>query len=268
MFLIPKVVIRRVEAICRNYFWDGSPDYHRVPLVSWDRVTMPKDAGGLGVKKVENWNWAAVDSPWTWKNVCKVKDKLKDGFGENCWLPDENGYRLKNGYKWLCIQQPKVDWCSLVWNSWNIPKHSIITWLIIQEGLNTKAKLFQSGFCEDTLCLICGEQPETITHLFYECHYSCRIKAALAVWMGRVFPTLADLQNGRTGSLQWKAMAMIFNVYLYTIWHQRNIARLHQFVVRPELLAAQIEEIAGRRGCSKAGPAMSNNTNGWLSCMQ
>ncbi|XP_074305092.1 uncharacterized protein LOC141640029 [Silene latifolia] len=135
MFLIPKSVIRRIEAICRNNFWDGRPDYHRVPLVAWDRVTMPKDAGGLGVKKVENWNWAAVgklvnwvytkadrlwirwisnvylkeqdwqsysppaDSPWTWKSVCKIKDKLKDGFGENCWLPDENGYTLRNGYK-------------------------------------------------------------------------------------------------------------------------------------------------------------------------
>ncbi|XP_074277747.1 uncharacterized protein LOC141601369 [Silene latifolia] len=228
---------------------------------------MPKDAGGLGVKKVENWNWAAVDSPWTWKNVCKIKDKLKDGFGENCWLPDENDYTLKNGYKWLCTQQPKMDWCSLVWNSWNISKHSIITWLIMQEGLNIIAKLFQFGFCEDNLCLICGEQPETITHLFYECNYSCRIKAALAVWLGRSFPNLTELQNGRQDSLQWKAMAIVFNVYLYTVWHRRNTTRLQHSVMRPELLAAQIEEVAGKRGCTKAGPGLSHITNGWLSCL-
>ncbi|XP_074304992.1 uncharacterized protein LOC141639913 [Silene latifolia] len=237
---------------------------------------MPKDAGGLGVKKVEEWNWAAVgklvnwvytkadrlwirwikdqyilkeqdwqtysppaDAPWTWKNVCKVKEKLKDGFGQNYWLADEHGYTLKNGYKWLCTHQAKVDWYPLVWNSWNIPKHSVITWFIMQEGLNTKAKLYQIGFCEDNLCLICGEQPETINHLFYECHYGCRIRAALAIWMGRVFPTITDLMNGRTGSLQWKAMAMIFNVYLYMIWHQRNFTRLHQSVVpvNPDAIA-------------------------------
>ncbi|XP_074288782.1 uncharacterized protein LOC141613939 [Silene latifolia] len=263
---------------------------------------MSKDAGGLGIKKVETWNWAAVgklvnwvyskadrlwirwinnvylktqdwhlyspsaDSPWTWKNICKTKDKLKEGFVENCWLPDEKGYTLKNGYRWLCTHQPEVDWCSLVWNSWNIPKHSIITWLIMQEGLNLKARLFQFGFYEDNLCLFCGEVPETIAHLFYDCIYSCRIKEALGVWLGRSFPSLIELQNGRRNFIQWKAMTMLFNIYIYTIWHQRNTIRLQQSVLRPELVAAQIEDIAGRRWCSKAGPGLYHRTNGWLSC--
>ncbi|XP_074283266.1 uncharacterized protein LOC141607820 [Silene latifolia] len=51
MFIIPKGVIRRIEGICRNFLWDGSSDYHRVPLVAWDKVTLPKDEGGLGIKK-------------------------------------------------------------------------------------------------------------------------------------------------------------------------------------------------------------------------
>ncbi|XP_074315571.1 uncharacterized protein LOC141651773 [Silene latifolia] len=95
------------------------------------------------IKKVESWNWAAVgklvnwvyskadrlwirwigsvylktqdwhsysppaDAPWTWKNICKTKEKLKEGFVGNYWVPDEKGYTLKNGYKWLCNQQPK-----------------------------------------------------------------------------------------------------------------------------------------------------------------
>ncbi|XP_074298814.1 uncharacterized protein LOC141629760 [Silene latifolia] len=53
MFIIPKGVIRRIEGICRNYLWDGSSDYHRVPLVAWDKVTLPKDEGGLAIKKAE-----------------------------------------------------------------------------------------------------------------------------------------------------------------------------------------------------------------------
>ncbi|XP_074283247.1 uncharacterized protein LOC141607797 [Silene latifolia] len=239
-------------------------------------TTLPKDAGGLGIKKAKTWNWAAVgklvnwvynkadrlrikwisnvylktqdwhsysppaDSPWTWKNICKIKEKLKEGFIENCWMPNEKGYTLKNGYVWLSTQQPKLDWCSLVWNSWNIPKHSIITWLIMQEGLNVKTRLFQFGYCEDNLCLFCGELPETIAHLFYDCIYSCKIREALAVWLGRSFPGLTELRNGRKNSMQWKATPILFNVYLYTIWHQRNNTRIQLSVLRPELVASQV----------------------------
>ncbi|XP_074300272.1 uncharacterized protein LOC141631508 [Silene latifolia] len=46
MFLIPKCVIRRIGAIGWNYLWDRSSDYHRVPLIAWDMVTLPKKAWG------------------------------------------------------------------------------------------------------------------------------------------------------------------------------------------------------------------------------
>ncbi|XP_074305916.1 uncharacterized protein LOC141641142 [Silene latifolia] len=75
----------------RNYLWDGSPDYHRVPLVAWDKVTLPKKEGGLGIKKVDVWNVARL-----------VKDKLKDGFIDNIWTLSSKGYIIKGGYDWLC----------------------------------------------------------------------------------------------------------------------------------------------------------------------
>ncbi|XP_074299730.1 uncharacterized protein LOC141630885 [Silene latifolia] len=51
IFLIPKSVIKRIEAICRNFLWARSSDYHRVPLVAWDTITLPKTEGGLGIKR-------------------------------------------------------------------------------------------------------------------------------------------------------------------------------------------------------------------------
>ncbi|XP_074270821.1 uncharacterized protein LOC141594724 [Silene latifolia] len=34
IFLIPKGVIKRIEAICRNFLWSGSSEYSRSPLVA------------------------------------------------------------------------------------------------------------------------------------------------------------------------------------------------------------------------------------------
>ncbi|XP_074305442.1 uncharacterized protein LOC141640609 [Silene latifolia] len=48
IFILPKYVIRRIEAVCRNFFWDGCAEYHRVSLVNWDTITLPKNEGRLG----------------------------------------------------------------------------------------------------------------------------------------------------------------------------------------------------------------------------
>ncbi|XP_074291935.1 uncharacterized protein LOC141618753 [Silene latifolia] len=186
MFVIPKAAIKRVEVICRNYLWDSSTEYHRVPLVGWDRVTMPKAAGGLGIKKASVWNIASLlvswltgftrslidygsngltvstskglpgmtihqqnDSTWTWKSICKVKEKIKDGFIDNVWTPHQKGYTIGDGYDWLMGNYTKQQWFTIVWNDWNIPKASSISWLIMQEGINIKSKLYAYGFCQD-----------------------------------------------------------------------------------------------------------------------
>ncbi|XP_074314256.1 uncharacterized protein LOC141649465 [Silene latifolia] len=119
IFLIPKCVVKRIEAVCRNYLWDGSADYHRVPSVGWDKVTLPKEEGGLGIKRTAIWNIASVaklvdwlyckadrlwiswvnkvhikgrnwhdyhppaDVAWSWKNVCKVKELIKAAYVED-----------------------------------------------------------------------------------------------------------------------------------------------------------------------------------------
>ncbi|XP_074292236.1 uncharacterized protein LOC141619110 [Silene latifolia] len=159
MFVIPKAAIKRVETICRNFLLDSSTEYHRVHLVGWDRVDR------LWIKWIDsvylkgaNWNdyTPSNDSTWTWKTICKVKEQLKNGFIDNCWAPHQKGYTIGNGYEWLMGTNPTQDWAKIVWNEWNVPKHSFNSWLIMQEGLNTKVKLFAYGvFVEDDMCVLC-----------------------------------------------------------------------------------------------------------------
>ncbi|XP_074283325.1 uncharacterized protein LOC141607874 [Silene latifolia] len=60
IFLIPKGVIRRIEAICENFFWSGESDYHRVPLIAWEKICCRKKEGGLNIKSAEVWNKATL----------------------------------------------------------------------------------------------------------------------------------------------------------------------------------------------------------------
>ncbi|XP_074271290.1 uncharacterized protein LOC141595221 [Silene latifolia] len=116
MFVLPKEIIARIEATCRNFLWDNSADYIRVPLVAWDKVCRPKEEGGLGLKNREsmnksmvgrlvNWiaekkdtiwvNWLqqnylkgtewidyipAAQSSWVWRRICRVKQELLPGY--------------------------------------------------------------------------------------------------------------------------------------------------------------------------------------------
>ncbi|XP_074314111.1 uncharacterized protein LOC141649317 [Silene latifolia] len=193
MFVIPQSVIKRIEAICRNYLWDGSPDFHRVPLVAWDKVTASKKDGGLGIKKADIWNLATeytppADNTWVWNNICKVRDKLKYGFVNGSWDHHPKGYTIRSGYDWLCPEQAAAVWSPVVWNNWNVPKHSMITWLMMHNGMNVKEKLFKIACCNNDLCTMCEVHTETVEHVFSECVYSYRIKAQLIQWFGGSLP--------------------------------------------------------------------------------
>ncbi|KAK4376022.1 hypothetical protein RND71_006699 [Anisodus tanguticus] len=60
MFILPKKVMKRLTAICRNFLWDGKEETRKVPLIAWDLVCKPKNMGGLGVINCIVWNEAAV----------------------------------------------------------------------------------------------------------------------------------------------------------------------------------------------------------------
>ncbi|XP_074300212.1 uncharacterized protein LOC141631444 [Silene latifolia] len=292
MFIIPKSVIKRIEAICRNYLWDGSSEYHRVPLVAWDKVTLPKPEGGLGIKKAELWNVATIGklvnwvyskadrlwirwinqvyikqqqlhnykppatAPWSWKNVCKVKELLKDGYVDDTWTAQVHGYSIRGGYDWLVMPHPKQDWTKQVWNNWNTPKHSMITWITLHGALNIKDKLFRIGCSNDNHCCCCDSMPETHEHLFIYCPYSSRIRGKLELWLGRPIPDVNDMVAGNAGSIMWKIMAVVMNAYCYNVWLQRNNTRINNFITRPEIVAKRIKEEARKRIKFKAGPNM------------
>lgn len=61
VFLLPSMVVKEIEQMCRSFLWCGSVEKKPMALVAWDRICVPKSEGGLGVKQVRVWNRAALE---------------------------------------------------------------------------------------------------------------------------------------------------------------------------------------------------------------
>ena len=68
LFILPKAVIRKVEQILRQFLWIGPQLGTRGTKVAWEDLSLPTKEGGLGIKKLDEWN-IAVMSKHLW-NLC------------------------------------------------------------------------------------------------------------------------------------------------------------------------------------------------------
>jgi hypothetical protein len=50
-FKAPCCVIKSLEMIQRNFLWGGGREEKKICWVKWDQICLPKEKGGLGVKK-------------------------------------------------------------------------------------------------------------------------------------------------------------------------------------------------------------------------
>jgi ribonuclease HI len=57
---IPKSCLHEIDKIQRAFIWGDSEEKKRMHLISWSRITMPKQCGGLGLRKLEFMNEACL----------------------------------------------------------------------------------------------------------------------------------------------------------------------------------------------------------------
>ncbi|XP_074267079.1 uncharacterized protein LOC141590381 [Silene latifolia] len=214
IFLIP------IEMICKNYLWNGDTQYHRVPLMAWQKVCCNKKEGGLGIKDARVWNIATVEKLVNWIYI-KV-DRL--------WVSLDAGYT------------PPVQWFKEVWDVWVLPKHSFIGWLIKHEALNTRVKLYSLGLCETNRCILCEREEEEHGHLFGNCAYSSRIFSLVDDWLQVNLSTAIGVSK-----LKKKAYRMIRMACWYAVWIERNQCRIDFKLRRPDHVADEVKLLVKTR---------------------
>ncbi|KAL9671780.1 hypothetical protein QQ045_009353 [Rhodiola kirilowii] len=126
---VPKVVIKGIERLMRNFLWDrgGSAKHH---WVNWDQVCMPKDEGGLGIRKLSDvkkclfnklaWRFLQNNSIWAkfarkkylhksyssaiWSSLKPYIRKMRQ---DSCWEIGKGDVLLSHFCEWLNVKLPK-----------------------------------------------------------------------------------------------------------------------------------------------------------------
>ncbi|XP_074290500.1 uncharacterized protein LOC141617214 [Silene latifolia] len=282
IFIIPKGVLNKINAICRNYLWDGNVEYIRVPMVSWDKSCSPKAEGGLGIRESYAWNLATVgklvwwiyccpdrlwvrwisnvylkgcswtdytplgDISWGWKTVCKARDKLAAGFTNGQWVLGNKGYTVNSGYELLRQKYQEVHW------------H--------KEALQLKDRLFTLGIASDDICFLCGAAAENFEHLFQTCVYSSRVMFEVARLYEFFIPPRNVVQwvgDCKLSQLKEGMILCLIHAAHYHIWLQRNKARVDDCILRPEAVLKFIKKDSVLWLKTKIGPCIDRRDQAW-----
>ncbi|XP_074310286.1 uncharacterized protein LOC141646187 [Silene latifolia] len=239
IFILPKTVISKIEAICRKYLWHGADHKESPALVSWDSICQPRKQGGLGLRDFHVWNLATVGKyawwvankedhlwvrwvhavyikssswweyisgsgcSWAWRKICQVKQLLKPYLSN---LFSEEHYTITAGYQWLKPTAGQVPWYPWMLNQWLIPRHHFMCWLLAQRRLLTQDRLLRMRIIQSNSCFLCGMQEENLNHLFFECPFS----------------------ETKRGHSRWRCGC-------------RNKCRVEESVVRPSVVLANVK---------------------------
>ena len=57
---LPIKVCDQVDKLIRDFLWGSTEEKRRIHLVCWDKVTLPKELGGLGLYKMKERNYAIL----------------------------------------------------------------------------------------------------------------------------------------------------------------------------------------------------------------
>ncbi|GAA0142491.1 hypothetical protein LIER_35578 [Lithospermum erythrorhizon] len=82
---LPAIVFSSIERIMKKFLWKGKANGKFLPKVAWKQATMRKNEGGLGIKKIKEWNVACMT-----QHLCNICDNKK-----TLWIKWLNNYSLK-----------------------------------------------------------------------------------------------------------------------------------------------------------------------------
>ncbi|XP_074315716.1 uncharacterized protein LOC141651925 [Silene latifolia] len=102
--LLPKVVIKKINKICKDFLWGIFDGARRHTFLKWQLLCSPKLEGGIGIKEVLSWNCAQMIK-WVWKLHNKPL---------SIWTRWVQTYVLKGQSLWSAKQTISNSW---YWNN-------------------------------------------------------------------------------------------------------------------------------------------------------
>ncbi|GJT02021.1 putative reverse transcriptase domain, reverse transcriptase zinc-binding domain protein [Tanacetum coccineum] len=100
VFVIPNRVLMDIEQCMRNFLWCPSSSSKGKAKVAWELVCLPKDEGGLGIRRLEHFNSALLVSH-IW-NLLSLKESL--------WVKWVHVYKLNGRNFWDVPIRGNMSW--------------------------------------------------------------------------------------------------------------------------------------------------------------
>ncbi|GJW86624.1 hypothetical protein Tco_0161964 [Tanacetum coccineum] len=128
VFILPSRVLLDIEQIMRSFLWKGRSK------VAWEVVCLPKDEGGLGVRRLDFFNKALMVSH-IWKLISNK---------ESLWVKWIHEYKLKGRNFWDIPLRGKMSWG---WRKILQLRPSIRDYMWYKLGNGSKASLWFDKWC-------------------------------------------------------------------------------------------------------------------------
>ncbi|GKB66961.1 hypothetical protein Tco_0928373 [Tanacetum coccineum] len=223
--------------------------------VAWEVVCLPKDEGGLGIRRLDLFNkalmathiwklltmkeslWVIQLRPFIRKFVAQDRDMYQAGSSSSSKVAD----LLATGslvwppelVVWHSFRprDVKVDWVDVVWFSICIPRHAFNLWLVIKKKLKMQDRL-SSWDVNGSLAMsypLCESQPDSHEHLFFECSFSMQVWRHMRDFVGlsHVQPSLYMIVKflipmAKRRTSKSVASKLVIDAAIYYIWPERN----------------------------------------------
>ncbi|XP_020683139.1 uncharacterized protein LOC110100086 [Dendrobium catenatum] len=145
---------------------------------------------------------------------------------------DRTSFCFKNFIVEFYSDYPTCNWYSMVWHKRHVIKHLVYVWLALKGALKTTDALSIRNIHIPTICSLCNQHDETISHLFFECSYSFSILNAMLPGMNSFLlkPNilqLFDWLNRKFNSNKELKCFYLLNIstVIYYLWKERNSRR-------------------------------------------
>lgn len=101
IFILPKMMIKKVNVVCRAYLWNVDHcNSTKLGLVNQEHICRPKKEGGLDIRNLKAWNVVAIrETVW---HISRLS--------ESFWVWWIHGAYTKGGDQWLFNPHPTASW--------------------------------------------------------------------------------------------------------------------------------------------------------------
>ncbi|XP_062100702.1 uncharacterized protein LOC133806626 [Humulus lupulus] len=176
--------------------------------------------------------------------------------------------------KLLSVQNSPVEcefyvckWDKQVWGRLNVPKHSFILWMAIQDKLKTKVRLFKFKVIDEEVCGLCNIHKENVEHLFFHCSFSHVCLQVLKTWLGWNVRA-EDLQSlirwiERSKQSQFKKKVLAAAL-VYHLWRARNDEVLKISSSSQEVIIRRTKEAVKLRVSCAMPRKVSSEDKNWF----